>query len=76
MEAYRAEQAKLGTQKGVCIIVKEHGIEKYCKTIINRYNNMWSTMEAHEGQQKLMATEKAVLVDSLILAISLYPVNS
>jgi hypothetical protein len=50
VEAYRAEQAKPGTQKGVRVIAKEHGIEKCYKTIINRYNNMRSTMEAHEDQ--------------------------
>ena len=36
VKAYRAEKAKLGTQKGVCVIAKEHGIGKCNKTIINR----------------------------------------
>jgi hypothetical protein len=62
VEAYRIEQAKLGTQKGVCTIAKEHGIEKCYKTIINRYNNT----EAHKDQQKLMAAEEAVLADFLM----------
>jgi hypothetical protein len=66
VEAYRAEQAKPGTQKGVRAIAKEHGIEKCYKTIINRYNNMRSTAEAHEDQQKLTAAEEAVLVDFLM----------
>lgn len=66
VEAYRAEQAKPGTRKGVCAIVKEHGIEKCYKTITNRYNNMWSTTEAHEDQQKLTAAEEAILVDFLV----------
>jgi hypothetical protein len=66
VEAYRAKQAKPGTQKGVCAIAKEHGIETCYKTIINRYNNMRSTVEAHEDQQKLAAAEEAVLVDFLM----------
>ena len=66
VKAYRAEQAKPGTWKGVRAIAKEHGIEKFHKTITNRYNNMRSTTEAHEDQQKLTAAEEAVLVDFLI----------
>jgi hypothetical protein len=66
VEAYRAEQAKPGTQKGVHTISKEHGIEKCYKIIINRYHNMWSTAEAHEDQQKLTVAEQSVLVDFLM----------
>ena len=60
MEAYRA-----GQKKGVHTIAKEHGIENHYKTILNRYNNMCSTTEAHEDQHKLTAAGEAVLVDFL-----------
>lgn len=66
VDAYKAEQAKPCPQKGVRAIAKEHGIEKCYKTIINRYNNMRSTAEAHEDQQNLTAAEEAVLVDFLM----------
>ena len=56
VEAYRAEQAN----------AKEHGIERCYKTITNRYNNMRSTTEVHEDQQKLTAVEEAFLVDFLV----------
>lgn len=66
VDAYKAEQAKPRPHKGVRAIAKKHGIEKCYKTIINRYNNMWSTTEAHEDQQNLTAAEEAVLVDFLM----------
>ena len=53
VEAYRGELAKPGPQKGVCIIGKEHDIEKCYKTMINRHSNMWSTAKAHEDHQNL-----------------------
>jgi hypothetical protein len=65
VEAYRAELKKTGPQKGVRTIAKEHDIEKCYKTILNRYNNMRSTQDAHEDQQKLTAAEEAVVVDFL-----------
>lgn len=65
VEAYWAELAKPGPQMGVCIIAKEHDIEKCYKTIINRHKNMWSTAKAHEDQQNLISAKKAVLVDFL-----------
>src|SRR5882762_2717363 len=69
VEAYRAELAKSGRQKGVRTIAKEHGIENRYKTILNRYNNMRSTTEAHEDQQRLTAAEEAVLVDFLMQSV-------
>ena len=66
VDAYKAEQAKPRPHKGVRTIAKEHGIEKCYKTIINRYNNMRSTTEAHEDQQNLTAAEESILVDFLM----------
>jgi hypothetical protein len=66
VDAYKAEQAKPRPHKGVRAIAKEHGIEKCYKTIINRYNNMRSTTEAHEDQQNLTAAEESILVDFLM----------
>jgi len=69
VDAYKAEQAKPRPHKGVRAIAKEYGIEKCYKTIINRYNNMRSTTEAHEDQQNLTAAEEAVLVDFLMQSV-------
>ena len=66
VDTYRVEQAKSESQKGAHTIAKEYGVEKAYKTIINRYNNGWSIRKAHEEQQKLTASEEAVLVDFLM----------
>ena len=60
------EENKPEPRKGARTIAKEHGIEKAYKTIINRYNDGRSMREAHEEQQKLTASEEAVLVDFLM----------
>ena len=66
VEAYRVEQTKPEPRKGARTIAKEYGVEKAYKTIINRYNDRRSIREAHEEQQKLTASEEAVLVDFLM----------
>jgi hypothetical protein len=66
VEAYRVEQAKPEPRKGARTIAKEYGVEKAYRTIINRYNDGRSIREAHEEQQKLTASEEAVLVDFLM----------
>jgi hypothetical protein len=66
VNAYCREQAKpANLWKGAQKIAKDYGIPNQWRTIVNRYNGMRSTQEAHEAQQNLLPVEKVILMDFL-----------